>query len=126
MANYERSDARPGRLLAFGLAVLLLVLLSAGLAGLLHRQWRLAAGPLTPPIPLEPRPLVGRDPPELHQRAWLDRKTGLVQIPIEEAVNVLASAHQSYVVPPQPVGRENAPVRAAPGGSAAGPVEPDR
>ncbi|MCW5869933.1 MAG: hypothetical protein KIS61_21940 [Candidatus Eremiobacteraeota bacterium] len=90
MADYEQSDAVPGRLLWFGAGVWLLVAFSALAMGWLHRTWHQPGGPLTAATPLRVEPVVERDPPELHRYQWVDHSQGLVQIPIEEAMQVVS------------------------------------
>jgi hypothetical protein len=72
LADYEQSDAIPGRLLGFGLATLLLVVLSALAMGWLHHAWRQAPGPLAPVAVETP---VDPDPPScIVTNGWTVRK----------------------------------------------------
>ena len=129
MADYEQSDAIPGRLLGFGLATLLLVVLSALAMGWLHHAWRQAPGPLAPVAVETP---VDPDPAELHRYQWLDRSQGLVQIPIEEAMQVVSQggsrasgATANPILGDSPGGPAGPPVRAASGSPNPG-FEPER
>ena len=131
--GYETTDIHVGGILAFaGGLVILAVVLHGVLKWMFdsfaarEEQLKQQVSPLAAeerrPIPPEPR-LEGleslSESPEparetRHGYAWVDRKAGVVRIPIENAMNILANRLPSRATP------EGQPEREEPGGSNSG------
>jgi hypothetical protein len=99
----ETRDVRPRALWLLGLAFALFVAFSA--AGLLvffdpdagwisHREGRPAPVLQVAPGADYQAFLAGKRA-ELHDRGWIDREAGLVEIPIEEAMRLVAQGHRA-------------------------------
>ncbi len=136
--GYETTDIHVGGILAFagGLVILALVLHGV-LTWMFHsfaareEQLKQQVSPLAaeeqrgqvPPEPrLEGLESLGESPEPAretrHGYAWVDRKAGVVRIPIEKAMNILANRLPSRATP------EGQPERGEPGGSSSGRAPP--
>lgn len=116
--GYERRDIHPRAIALLGLALVVSLLLSTGATLLLYRAFSLRTqdveGPLTVPMPREvqsfPNPQLQIYPPEdleklraqeaaiLDGYRWIDRKTGVVGIPISQAMNWVVKEHAEPVM----------------------------
>lgn len=101
--QHEPQEPSPRGLLAAGIvlaaAIVIAVGVSLGLVGLFGGFGRPLARAEHPPMPqphLQPHPLAERARYDARQRAklnsyqWVDRRRGLVRIPIERAMQILA------------------------------------
>lgn len=129
LAGYEKSDAKVGTLGIFAVSIFLLVLISlTGIAVM----WRVMAystvytgemvgSPLAPMRPLPPSPRLQTIPSTdlkevreqedqlLHSYGWVDKNNGVVRIPIDRAMDLLAARGL-----PQPLQKPEPPQKPEP------------
>jgi hypothetical protein len=125
--SFERRDIRPGSVLRGGILIAALTAASAGGAYLVFRALQ-GGGPDTtvaqPPSPPAPRlqtnehadlaAVVAAQRRQLDSYGWIDRKAGVVHIPVRQAMKEILA--QGFPVREQVVIDEGAPVPTDSGG----------
>ena len=122
MNAYEKSDAKTGPLALIAVGVGLLVLVAMTLVAVMWRVMayetvytgELAGSPLAPMRPPPPPPRLQITPAQdlyqfresehdlLHSYEWVDKDKGVVRIPIDRAIDLLAERGLPAVTPPKP------------------------
>jgi hypothetical protein len=121
--GFNREEPRYGLVAVFGLAtVVVIAILIAGLQ-FLYEQYREQQVFVKQQVPVwqDLTSLRAREDGQLHSYAYLDRNRGLVRIPIERAMELLAAeaaagklpydSSPKPVPPPPPSGGGNAPAK---------------
>lgn len=141
--GHETTDAELAPVIKFGVFLTIVCLIVAALMAGLHQfldrreaavkapRYPLAVGrerPLPPPPRLQPYPftdikaLRAEEDGILHRYAWVDRNAGLVRIPVDRAIELLAERGLPQAPAPESEGESTPAPAPAPATDAAAPA----